>query len=351
MGSLTNELRDTIKIIISECEETIELLAQSVFLSHQPQAIQYAKDTLKLLNSASELAAGLADRLEDEALTAYFVATNRVIKASMPPLLTSTKEALLYSENRPAFVRAKDSALYAAFALLPPKNVVHPENQILDQIKFIQEHLRILHYKVRTKKSRDVQGCLKGVLEAAKESARAIKAYIPFAQNPRKLQAACLSLANDHIQRLGHKVMEEAHRPELVVDTIRDTCLANARILDVVFSDHMERLEVNAQKLNKHFSLVPETTENVDPEKALEEEYLTENWVTNLQDLINEQVVLSLSLAQETNEPNQKEHLLETSLELSDKLGDFNEEVEIDLPVSLLYISDSQRESLIQLSK
>jgi len=144
-------------------------------------------------------------------------------------------------------------------------------------------------------------------------------------------------------------VMEEADRPDQVLETIRDTCLANARILEVVFSDHSERLEANGQRIDKHFTLLPDTTDSSDPEKALEEEYLTENWIAKLQDLINEQVVLSLSLAQETNEPKQKEHLLECGLELSNKLGDFNEEVEVDLPVSLLYTNDSQRDSLKQL--
>ena len=309
--SLTDDLRETIKQLIGECETTIESLAQCVFLSDQPKAIQNAKTTLKLLNSASELAAGLADRLEDEALTAYFMATNRAIKSTMPPLLSSTKAALLYPEHRPEFVRAKDFALYAVFALLPPKNVVHPENQILDQIKFIQEHLRLLRHTVQTNNQMNIQASLKGVLEATKDGARAIQAYIPFADSPHELQTICLSLVNEHVNNLGHAVVENSSE---IDNVIKSTCFANAKIISPIIMNIHKRMTDNQNKLEKLYPQISQCFYRV-----------IEEYIVKLQDILNEQVVLGLAYSNDTTiNPKQQEHLKSTAIELSNELGVFN---------------------------
>lgn len=311
--SLTDELRENIKAIIEECETTMEALAQAVFLSNQTRAIQTAKKALKLLNSASELAAGLAERLEDEALTAYFMATNRAIKSTMPPLLTSTKSALLYSEHRPEFIRAKDFALYASFALLPPKNVVHPENQILDQIKVIHEHICILHYHINRGDTQDVNSSLKGVLEAAKEGVRAIQAYIPFAENPHDLKIACLFLANDQMKNLGHVVVESTDTKERN-SAIHSTSVANSKILSVILSNHQQRLEENQNNITSLFKQVIDG-----------EDYETTS--TKLQDIITEQIVIALSLSQDVGNPKQSKLLYATAFELSAELSIFSIEL------------------------
>jgi len=301
--SLTDDLRSTIKSIINECENSIEALAQTVFLSEQTKAIQNAKVALKLLNSASELAAGLADRLEDEALTAYFVATNQAIKSTMPPLLTSTKNALLYSEHRPEFVRAKDFALYAAFALMPPKNVVHPENQIIDQVKFIEHTLSLLRQALKKKDSLAIQASLKGVIEATKEGVRAIQAYIPFAENPGDLQKVCLSLVNEHMQNLAHAVVENTISDSEVIQAIQTTSIANGQVALAVIEDIPKRLEENQNKLTKLF-------------KELTDCVILDEILLQLQDFLSEQVVLAFAAAGDCGNPKQKDHFILTATEI-----------------------------------
>lgn len=303
--SLTEELRNTMQISIDNCHTSLALLTQSVnsASSASVKKIADAKQSLKKLNQASELAAGLADRLEDERLSSYFIDVNRRIKTAMPPLLAATKNVLLNSNHLSEFDRAKSEAEAAVNALNPPPDVLYPETNLVEKTAQLNNLLRVLQSRIGSEPS-IVQVALKNVLEATKQSAQAIKAFLPFASHPDDLQHVWATLANDQILSLAQVTLCAQQSPYTIIQTIN---LTNSLLLCYVLPDLPTRVKSSQTKL---VSCVHGFSADVSTEKF-----------EQLSFAFNDLVICAQALAQQSSEPKRKQQLLDTCKSLNSALN------------------------------
>jgi len=303
--SLTEELRNTIQVSIDNCHSSLDLLTQSVKSadSSSVKKIADTKQSLKKLNQASELAAGLADRLEDESLSSYFIDVNRRIKTAMPPLLAATKSVLLNVNNLSEFDRAKSEAELAVNALNPPPEVLYPETNLVEKTSELNNLLRIFQSRIGSEPA-IVQVALKNVLEATKKSAQAIKAFLPFASHPDELQHVWATLANEQILSLAQVTLCAQQSPYTIMQSIN---LNNSLLLCYVIPDLPTRVKSCQMKL---VSAVHAFSTDVSQEKF---EQLTRTF--------NDLVVSAQALAQQTSEPKRKQQILDACKSLNSALN------------------------------
>jgi len=292
--SLTQELREQIQHSLDLCKSGIDCLVQSVHKPEvdHPDTIRYAKQALKRLNAASEFAAGLADRLEDEQISAYFIAVNRRIKQSMPPLLAGTKTALL-SKDTKDFDQASEHALQAVESLLPPKDVLYPERNLLEKTKTLNNLLRILQSRIGTGND-GVQSVLKEIFDNSTQFAHAIKVFAPFSSYPDDLERVWSRLANEQMPSLAEATLSAQQSPFTIIQSIN---LTNSLLLCYVIPELLPQLKIAQKQLTD--SLVEFKTA-LTPEAHMK----VVHW-------FNEVIVLAQALAQQNSDPKQKNRILD----------------------------------------
>ena len=301
---------------------------------------------MNILNSAADLAGGLAEKLEDQRLQQYYDKVSILIKNSMVSFLENTKQALIKSENRREFIKTKEIAIIAIQNMIPPADMVQPDSLVIELIKSLHFQLinlfNLIDYypsrshpdeedgenleeiqKKKEENKQNIQAIIKRLFQQAKEIAQSIKSFIPNSGHPEQLQHACYKLINNNIQYLINLIVENNQKspPPLTLSEsflslknenkspeekfkiqLEKTLLANSQILCYIIPNLPDVFIANKSKLSKILLRFQTSCSKDSFNQVIE--------------LINEQILITQAIFTSENDSKKRRNYLQLSNDL-----------------------------------